>query len=318
MFEGYATAEFERWLRIGLEKYCFEDAGAWAFPKAERYIVRQEFLALGLRDAYSEMKAAERGAFRQAVANVLASLEPQERFVPLFEHLLILAGELPVPEVLHVLPRRVGNGFFGLTRNREGESLFVQTMFTVAQLAAPRPEVVACLHSLIGSRNYFDPAYAGVALLALCRAVPDDLVDHLRRLRASLSVMFNEFTTSAADQQQLAQSVLHTMSLNQIVAALPQLKYFDPFNENAALDTWLLIGLTGGNRAPLVAVLEEEEGKLSFKRRGNGTVSESLRYDTDFMDLIEALRENRLLTLEPIESRILERHSVPEWFKKAA
>ncbi|MGH8488811.1 MAG: hypothetical protein ACREXS_08115 [Gammaproteobacteria bacterium] len=131
--------------------------------------------------------------------------------------------------------------------------------------------------------------------------------------------MFNEFTTSAADQKHLAQSVLHTMSLNQIVAPLLQLKYFDPLNEHAALDTWLLIGLTGGNRAPLVAILEEEEGKLSFKRRGNGTVSESLRYDTgDFMDLIEALRENRLLTLEPIESRILKRHSVPEWFKKAA
>jgi hypothetical protein len=111
---------------------------------------------LGLRDAYLELSAKGLGHFRQALAKVLASLEAQEKNVPLFEHLLSLAAALPAPKVLQVLPARVGNGFFGLTANREGECSYLPSpyLLTAAQLAAPQEEAVDCLHALIGSQHF--------------------------------------------------------------------------------------------------------------------------------------------------------------------
>jgi hypothetical protein len=125
LFDAFTEADFEDWLRVGLEGYLLEDQGAWAFPGAEGSIAQQDYLVLGLREAYHrEWPAATRSRFRHAVAKVLASLEPSARYVSLFEHLLSLAAALAAPEVLRVLPARVGNGFFGQADSRSEDELF--------------------------------------------------------------------------------------------------------------------------------------------------------------------------------------------------
>jgi hypothetical protein len=256
--QGLGEAELETWLRAGLEGYLLEGKGAWAFREVVGLIARQQSLTLGLRDAYRELNAEQRGAFRRAVAKVLASLEADERNVPLFEHLLALAAELPAPEVLRVLPARVGNGFFGLTDNREGESLFAATLLTVARLAAPREEVVACLHRLIGSRH-FDHAFAGLALVALCRADDSGLTDHMERLREPLAAQFREFRVDEEAKRGLALSVLDAVGLEPVAEALPRLKYFDRHSEKAPLDDWLIEALLTAPGSPL-GVEEDEDG----------------------------------------------------------
>ena len=91
-FDGFDEARFEAWLRVGLERYLLEDQGPWAFPGAEGSIAQEDYLVLGLRDVYLELNAQGRGHFRHAVAKVLASLEADEKYVGVFEHLLALAG----------------------------------------------------------------------------------------------------------------------------------------------------------------------------------------------------------------------------------
>ena len=287
-FDDFDEAAFERWLRVGLEGYLLEGKGAWAFPEAAGNIAQQDYLVLGLHDAYLELSANGRGHFRQAVAKVLASLEAQEKNVPLFEHLLFLAAALPAPEVLRILPARVGNGFFGLTSNREGESLFSLTLLTVARLAAPREEAVDCLHALIESRH-FDFAYAGIALTALCRADDQGLVDHMTRLRDSLAKMFKEFGTGLEARRNLANSVLGAVGLGRLVHALPQLKYFDSSDEHAALDNWFIEALFGGGDAPLVCI-KTLEGELEFYRRDQSEVKERLPDYNDFHDFMGYLK----------------------------
>ena len=88
-FSGFDTEQFETWLRVGFEGYCLENKGAWAFPGAEAAIVRQDYLALGLRDAYHQLGAEGQAHFRLAVANVIASLEAKESNVPIIEHLFL-------------------------------------------------------------------------------------------------------------------------------------------------------------------------------------------------------------------------------------
>jgi hypothetical protein len=305
-FDDFDEAAFERWLRVGLESYLLEGKGAWAFPEAAGNIAQQDYLILGLRDTYLELSAQGRDYFRQAVAKVLASLEAQEKNVPLFEHLLFLAAELHAPEVLRVLPARVGNGFFGLTDNREGESLFSLTLLTVARLAAPREEVVDCLHALIGSQH-FDSAYAGIALTALCRANDQGLVDHIARLRDALAKMFKEFNTDLEVRQQLASSVLGAVGLGRLIHALPQLKYFDSLNEYAALDNWFIEALFGGGDPPLVCI-ETLQRELEFYRRNQPEIKERLpdydnfngfmKYLQGLPDLIELLRKRRYVDME--------------------
>ncbi|MCI0623352.1 MAG: hypothetical protein L0387_17120 [Acidobacteria bacterium] len=304
--DDFDEERFEAWLRVGLEGYLLEDKGAWAFPGAEGAIVRQDYLALGLRDTYRRLRAEAQSHFRRSVAKVLASLEAEERNAPIFEHLLSLAAELPAPEVLRVLPGRIGNGFLGITANREGDSLFALTLLTVAELAAPRREAVDCLHALVGS-VHFDHAYAGIALIALSRADDRGLVNHMVRLREPLGAMFREFNAPQTAKQDLARSVIEAVGIHRLVEALPRLKYFEPRDKHAALDTWLIEALLKGKNAPLVCH-ESEKGQFYFCLSGRDDVKEFLPEEGESLpDLIELLRRPKCLHRAPYDKKVIRR-----------
>ncbi|MDQ3583871.1 MAG: hypothetical protein M3495_20755 [Pseudomonadota bacterium] len=205
------------------------------------------------------------------------------------EHLLLLAPVIHASEILRVLPARIGNGFFGLTTKREGESLFADTLLTVAQLAAPRIEAVDCLRALIASRH-FDNAYAGIALTALCHADDRDLVGHISLLRRALADMFREFVTPEEYKHELARSVLDAVGLRTVVQALPSLEYFDPQDELAPLDTWFAGACLGGKR-PLLR-RDETKGHIYFFRPNKPSVREPLpQQDERLGDFIALLRD---------------------------
>lgn len=301
-FDDFTEADFEGWLKAGMEAYLLEGAGAWAFPGAAGELAAPGnlFLYQGLCESYQQLTAEQRRRYRLALSNVLASLEPLDRNIPIFEHLLSLAAALPAPEILRVLPARVGKGFFGLVKGGEEGDLFALTLLTVARFAAPRPDVLMCLNELIRNSRPFDSAYSGVALEALCRADPEGFVSHMVAMRELLRAMFQEFQVSDEVKRGYAVSILDAIGLQRLVYAWPALKYFDREFENAALDRWLVLVLLDGADAPLVCE-QDSRDRLHVFRRTNPLVQEEVPEEGDnFLYLLDLLRDRKLVKRQSI------------------
>lgn len=267
-FTKFKIGDLERWLRTGLEGYLLENKSIWAFDHLAVFIDQDEHLVLDLCNIYRAFPSRKQAYFRQAVANLIANLEPIERNIIIFEHLLSLAGILPAgSEVLRVLPARVGNGFFGLTKNREGKSLFDLTMMTIAELAVPTKDAVDCLHALIGS-SYFENAYAGMALTALCRTDDKNLADHMALLREPLAAMFHQYNVDDTAKQRLAKKILDAIGLKLVVQALDNLVCSEPPKEGVVTDNWFLIALRSHDKS-LLSLLswESRDGKMFLYRK---------------------------------------------------
>lgn len=285
-FENLGTAAFEQLLSTGLKGYLLENRGAWAFGIAADFIVRPGSLPEGLNAFYKSLAAPQQNSFREAVANVLASLPAESVNVDIARQLLMLAPLLPAPEILRVLPGRLGSGFFGTH-----SELFESALFAVARLAAPRKDALECLHALITSRH-FDSAYAGIALLALCQADNASLVAHIGLLRQHLHQMFpRNNATAAIFHRTWAGQLLEVMSSkSRIAATLPRLKYFDRNNPAGAIDTWLLDGLFGG-RTPHLRCVTDSAGKLAIVSRDGISHAFPISFRTGSGgDLLEYLR----------------------------
>lgn len=260
-FAKFKAVDFQRWLRIGLEGYLLEDKGVWAFEPLAVFIGQDEHLVLDLCNISRAFPARQQAYLRQGVANLLANLEPVERNIVLFEHLLYLASMLPAgDEVLPVLPSVIGNGFFGLTETREGKSLFDLTMLTVAELAVHTKDAVDCLYALIGSRH-FRCAYAGTALTALCRADDKKLAKHMSLLRESLSAMFEQYKIDDAAKRRLAEKILNAIGLYSLVNALPELVYSFISKRYVVNDDWFWEALFRTN-PPLLSVSTDGEVRI--------------------------------------------------------
>lgn len=317
-FAEFDAPAFERWLQVGLEGYLLEGQGTWAFPGAEGYILRSDHLVEGLEEAYRSMQPQQKADFRRAVAGLLASpaLEASSQNVPVLEHLLSLAEALPAPEVLRVLPARLGNGPFGRLATAQQEALFSLGLLTAARLAAERNDAVECLNALIGSKN-FDSAYSGIALVALCRADGRSLVAHMERLRKPLVSMFLKYNTSTEARRELARTILDAVGLSRLVAALPNLKYFDRNSASAATDGWLVRSLLEDPAPPLRCKLAQqanapEMGEPCFYRPREPNIAYPLFSDgPGHRDLLDLLRDQELILSndepegcpEPIEQR---------------
>ena len=301
-FEGFKSADFAKWLKDGLEAYLIKDEGVWGFEHVAVFLQGEEHLALALGHIYRALPARKRAEFRKAVADVMATLEADPVNAPVFEHLLSIAAVLPAPEVLSVLPVRIGNGFFGAMDAEGGRSLFEKTMDAVIDLAAPTEESRACLEMLIGSRN-FNIAYSGLALTTLCRVAPCDFVAHMNLLRDPLAKMFEQFGTDEETKKRLAERIELAVTPAVLAKNLSKLRLSEPSRGDAE-DMWLFrhIGVDIGKRnVPVVRSLSERS--LTFKipdgsskergggrRTGRAGVSKLFPYiDPDTIELINSV-----------------------------
>ena len=254
-FEGFKADDFATWLKVGLEAYLIEDEGVWGFEHVAVFLQSEEHLALALGHIYRELSARERAEFRKAVAKVMAELEADPVNAPVFEHLLAIAAVLPAPEVLNVLPVRIGNGFFGAMDVEGGYGLFAKTMDAVIDLAAPTDESRACLKMLIGSPN-FNIAYSGLALMALCRVAPRDFVAHMDLLREPLAKMFEQFRTDEETKKRLAKRIALTVTPAVLAENLSKL---------CLEDMWLLRHIVEIDEQNVPVVRSLSEPSLTFK-----------------------------------------------------
>ncbi|MBF0400033.1 MAG: hypothetical protein HQL90_04635 [Magnetococcales bacterium] len=235
---------FENWLHIGLKGYLLEGWGVKAFPGIEAILERRESLIAGLKELYDRQDPQRQSDFRLAVSDLLASpsLEERPANIPLFQKLLQLAARLPAPEVLPVLTFRIRRGFWERWTTEEGESLFTEAMLAVSQLAAPRPDAVECLNSLMDSLSFDRPPYThtATALLALCQIQPNAMVAHLTRLRPRLVYQFNHYQVGPGAQRQLAVSLLASVGPQQFLEGLIILKGQGDQRESYGRDDWLM------------------------------------------------------------------------------
>ena len=297
-FEGFKSADFAAWLKVGLEAYLIEDEGVWGFEHVAVFLQSEEHLALALGHIYRELSARERAEFRKAVADVMATLEADPKNVPVFEHLLAIAAVLPAPEVLSVLPVRIGNGFFGDMDVEGGRGLFEKTMDAVIDLAARTEESRVCLKMLIGSRN-FNIAYSGLALMTLCRVAPHDFVAHMDLLREPLAKMFEQFGTDEETKKRLAERIALAVTPAVLAEGLPKLRLSERGSGDAE-DMWLFrhIGVDIGERnVPVIRSLSEpsltfeipdgsSKERFAGRRMGRAGVVEISPRITDFINQI--------------------------------
>ncbi|MBF0371293.1 MAG: hypothetical protein HQL52_17735 [Magnetococcales bacterium] len=262
LFHGMELADIEAWLRIGLEQFLFEGVGAWSFPGAEAEFARWETPAEALQVFYKRLQAERKAKFRLAVANVMASLDSFPENIPIFEHLLEIAVAVGAYEILRVLPGKIGNGFFGQDLDDTGKrKLFAAALLVTARLSTPRVEAKACLEALIDSRPFRETgfAYAGIALISLCRADPDGWMLHLNRLRGPLHLMFRKYRTNEAAKRRLGRDVLDAVGLQRIADSLLDLVCFEPGFPVEDTDDWLLHALVVGDDPPLILVEDNDE-----------------------------------------------------------
>ncbi|BAO43042.1 hypothetical protein [Thiolapillus brandeum] len=223
--QGMNVEDMVSWLERGLRGYLQGEDGAWAFGAAAFFIGRQEHLVLDIREMYRELRGSAKVDFRKAVATLLARLPAEQEDVVLFEHLLSIAAAVGAYEVLPVLRRRVGRGFFGLTDSMDGHNLFAQTLDLVAGLAtAPDKEVLKTLDYLVESPN-FDPAYADLALLAYCRVEEENLPRHLDKLREAFSHLQEQGVLDSVVASNIVLQVVATLGWREISRVLPLITY---------------------------------------------------------------------------------------------
>jgi len=261
-FDEFSQTDFERWLVSGMQGYFHENCGPNAFSGADGFIRHREYLVEGLADAYQDWNAAQQGLFRAALADVLASLPALPENAIIFEHLLSLAATIRAPEILRVLPVRIGADDFGLMVESDEGHLFDIALLSVSQLAAPRKDAATCLRALIGAKH-FHFAYAGNALLALCRADAGNLPEHLNQLRGYLAAMFREYETESKGRRALAEAVLDTIGIEHLKQALPKLIFRGEGRES---DSWLAEALMFGKGAPLSYEDKREQGVFLWRR----------------------------------------------------
>lgn len=244
-FDPADQEALKRWLKVGVEAYVLENAGPAAFPQAALDIIGAGgAVELGMRAFSDRLCANERELFKVAIANCLDGMEPRADRVPVVKLLLGIAIELSADAILHVLAQRIGRGFFGGSDLGEQHELFTLTLYTVARLSHHREVALICLHELISSPMFVNnPALAGTALLALCRAEPQGLDKHLHLLRGQLTRQFDKLEDPKPAQRRFAEQVLDLIGPVNFVAALPALNCLDPVRSDAGPDDWLLDAL---------------------------------------------------------------------------
>ncbi|MEO5370685.1 MAG: hypothetical protein H7833_11505 [Magnetococcus sp. DMHC-1] len=239
--------------------------GSRAFPGAEAIVDRHDSLAAALKAFYNRQDSQRQADFRQATANLLATLERVPENLPLFQRILQLAVRLPAPEIFPVLAFRIRQGFLLRWPDKDAETLFTESMLAVSQLAAPRSDALPCLNELIQSPSFADPyPHAATALIALNRIQPDQFVAHMNRLRPMLNRQFSHYRVKQEQQRQLAVALLAAVGPLQLLEGLITLKDQTDRKTALAQDHWLMQALFSrmNDDIPVLECREEPYEKI--------------------------------------------------------
>lgn len=264
--DSWTYDQTKSWMRVALENYFFEEKGRWAFEPFELQVKRDIDITFDLKNIYHHLRPKQQASWRTAISDLIAELPAQERYIPILDCLLSLSRLLPAYEILKVLPARIGEGPFGLMSTSDGETIFSRVLTTAAELSAQTRDAKQCVAALCTSSR-FEPAYAGLAFVSLCRVDPDNWPEHLARLRSSLNQMIHCYRLTPADLRRHARKFLLAIGLDRLVSELSCFRLDPMLRDEPISDLWLWNALFQGEESLLRLPDNDLSNKVVLARR---------------------------------------------------
>ena len=221
------TRQIAQWLEIALDSYIRDDMGRWAFRPLERYIGVRDDLVDDLCAIYDSLTAPAQGRWRGAIRDMLAIHGSDISKRKTIRVLIAFATLIRSPEVLDVLP--------GILSGSQDDDLLDLTVEAATSLASQTEASRICLERIRTSPT-FTSHYAGLVLVALCHADPDNWLHHVEELGVAMGKLASRLDPDSTALRFYASNILQSISLSRItVTALNGLA-----TESGGQAAWLL------------------------------------------------------------------------------
>jgi hypothetical protein len=184
---------FAKWLSIGFLEYAENQGSLKPFGEAWAFTGRLEDITDDVAAVHNVLLPAEQSLFREGVSRALAELDLGGKHgLVTARRLLQLAEKVSAITVLPILPTKIFCASW-LTGTESGTELLASAADVAIDLAYRSEDSYATLQDLVASPAFqIQKSAARKALLALCKASPDDLLAHLQLLATYLHWMFVE------------------------------------------------------------------------------------------------------------------------------
>ncbi len=184
---------FARWFSLGFLEYAENQGTLMPFGEAWAFTGRFEDITDDIAAIHNVLFPAEQSLFRKGLARALAELNLGGKHGAVTaRRLLQLAEKVSAIETLPILSTKIFSASW-LTDTISGKTLLASAGDIAIDLATKSAESYAALQDLVASPAFsIQRSATRKALLALCKASPDDLDKHLRLLAPHLHWMFVE------------------------------------------------------------------------------------------------------------------------------
>lgn len=215
--EDYMETEFDadaadvegvaRWLGTALDSYLIDDKGRWAFQPLEEHIGWRDDLAEDLRAIYSSLTARAQERWREAVHDLLV-MRGRDASRRASTNVLVDFGVLiRAPEVLAVLPRLLGA--------ERDDAMLNRAVRAATALAGETEASRNCLER-IRTSPAFTADYAGLVLVALCYADPDNWLRHVEDLTVPMRQLAGQLPEESTALRFYAANILDAVTLSRV------------------------------------------------------------------------------------------------------
>ena len=204
------THRVAEWLETALDGYIKDDMGRWAFRPLEQYIGTRDDLAGDLCAIYDSLAATAQARWRSAIRDVLTihgrDISKRETIRVLISFAVLIRSA----EVLEVLP--------GILSASEDGELLDLAVGAATALASQTEASRRCLEQIRTSPS-FTPDYAGLLLVALCHADPDNWLHHVKDLDLPMRRLAGLLPPESTAPRFYASKILDAISLSRITKA---------------------------------------------------------------------------------------------------
>jgi len=297
---NFSETDFASWLRRGFEDINDPKRRIEAF-RPLNYLVGHQDIFTELQNIYDLLSGRLQESFRLGLKIILADLPPKNQSVYLIHSVLNLTSRVHAVEVLPEVIKRVGNGFFGMQDNPDGDEIFAHALDVFASMSETY-KAGDNIRQLISSRN-FKPEYAPMASISLCIAEPEDFIEHMDLLRKAFSALHSETGTSGSVYTAI-RFVSH-VDLETIGRRLFELELSDkPNRSQIDNDNWWVTALFCLQDSPLGLDKDYELGVYSIYSRDQDLIRVTIK--TDSIDEPNKLERGRRFLNECLSGPIRE------------
>ena len=201
------TRRIGRWLGTALDGYFKDDIGRWAFRPLEQHIGLHDDLADDLCAIYDSLAASAQARWRTAICDLLAfhgrDISKRESTRALIAFAVLIRS----PEVLDVLP--------GILSGEDDGELLHLAVGAATALASQTEASLECLER-IRTSPAFTSHYAGLILVALCHADPDNWLRHVKALAIPMGELASQLSPESTALRFYASNILDAISLSRV------------------------------------------------------------------------------------------------------